>query len=378
MRIGLFTHSTNRRGGVVHALALARFLRARGHDVRVVAPDTRDDPEILVVPSTSGATLAETVARRIADVRAFFRLRSAPRFDIWHAQDPITANALAGLRREGVLSRFARTVHHLDTWDDPRLRHWQDEGVRQADRVFSVSRHWQSRIEAAYDVAAPVVGNGVDLDRFRPDPDASDVALAARLGLQRGEAGPVFAAFGGVEARKNTARVVEAFLRFRIDHPTARLVIAGGASLLDHSGERARVQALREAGDAAAAVILLGPLPDAEVPALYRLADAVLQVSRAEGFGLCPLEAMACGRPVVLSAIAPFDEHVAPHEAVWADPGDIVSIENALRLAVQPGTARLLASSGPATASRFSWAAVAEAHLPFYAALLQQNVVAHA
>ena len=378
MRIGLFTHSTNRRGGVVHALALGRSLRALGHDVRVVAPDTKVDREMLVVPSTSGATLAETVVRRIADVRAFFRRPGAPRFDVWHSQDPITANALAALRRDGVLCRFARTVHHLDTWDDPRLRHWQDEGVRQADLVFSVSHYWQSLIEAAYDVAAPVVGNGVDLGRFRADPDGSDIALAARLGFRRGETGPVFAALGGIEARKNTARVVEAFLRFRADHPAARLVIAGGASLLDHSGERARVHALLDSSDAAASVTLLGPLPDAEIPALYRLADAVLQISRAEGFGLCPLEAMACGRPVVLSAIAPFNEHVAPHEAVWADPNDVGSIEQALRLAVRPEAARLLASSGPATAARFSWTAVADAHLPCYATLLQRKVAAHA
>ncbi len=378
MRIGLFTHSTNRRGGVVHALALGRSLRALGHDVRVVAPDTTSDAEILVVPSTSGDTLAETVARRIADLRAFFRRPGAPRFDIWHAQDPITANALAALKRDGLLGGFARTVHHLDIWDDARLRHWQDEGVRQADIVFSVSRHWQSLIEAAYDVAAPVVGNGVDPRRFRPDPDAPDLALATRLGLPRDESGPVFAALGGIEARKNTARVVEAFLRFRTDHPAARLVIAGGASLLDHRGERERVHALLSTCGAAASVTLLGPLPDADVPAFYRLADAVLQISRAEGFGLCPLEAMACGRPVVLSAIAPFNEHVAPHEAVWADPDDTVSIEHALRLAVRPATARRLASSGPATASRFSWTAVAEAHLPFYSTLLQHNVAAHA
>ena len=377
MRIGLFTHSTNRRGGVVHALALGRSLRAAGHDVRIVAADAKPDPEMLVVPSTGGGTLAETVGRRMADLRCFFRAPAAPRFDVWHAQDPITANALAALRRDGVLPGFARTVHHLDAWDDPRLRHWQDEGVRQADIVLSVSRHWQSRIEAAYAVAAPVVGNGVDPRHFRPAADRSDAALAARLGLPRDGAGPVFVALGGIEARKNAARVVEAFLRFRAHRPSARLVIAGGASLLDHGGERARVRALLADADAAASVLLPGPLPDAEIPALYRLADAVLQVSLAEGFGLCPLEAMACGRPVVLSAIAPFDEHVAPHEAVWSDPLDVRAIERALGEVVRPETARRLRALGPATAARFSWTTVARAHLPFYSTLLQR-VVAHA
>ncbi len=51
---------------------------------------------------------------------------------------------------------------------------------------------------------------------------------------------PVFLALGGVEERKNTIRLLQAFQALRLQHPSARLVIAGGASLLDHDAYQAR------------------------------------------------------------------------------------------------------------------------------------------
>ena len=87
-----------------------------------------------------------------------------------------------------------------------------------------------------------------------------------------------------------------AFARLRARHPAAQLVVAGGASLLDHAAYRARCRAaLVSAGldvGPGLPVIETGPVLQADMPALYRAADLLAFPSWKEGFGLCVLEAI--------------------------------------------------------------------------------------
>jgi glycosyltransferase-like protein len=375
LRIALLTHSTNPRGGVVHALQLGEALTALGHRVVVHAPGAagrgffRDTASETVVVRGSAATgsLADVVETRIEDFVRHFEPAHARDFDVWHTGDGIGGNALARLKARGLIPGFARTVHHLDDFDDPRLMALQRRSVEAADELFVVSRHWQARLRTDFDRATTVVGNGVDLSRFSPQPDAADVTLAERLGPRRG---PVFVSLGGIEPRKNSARALEAFRLFRAEHPGARWIIAGGASVLDHGAYRAAFDAARAAsGLPEDAVTILGPLPDPEVAALYRAADALLFPSIAEGFGLAVIEAMACGTPVIASRIAPFTEYLGSSDAAWCDPADPHSIAAAMAASLAPGRRRALIVAGFAVAARHAWAAVAEAHLPAYARL---------
>ena len=171
---------------------------------------------------------------------------------------------------------------------------------------------------------ADVGGNGVDACRYSPHADGSEAELRQRLGLG---SGPVFLSVGGIEGRKNTIRILQAFVEIHRAHPDARLVIAGGASLLDHHAYQAAFgRELTELGEGASAVSLLGPVADADMPGLYRLASALVFASVKEGFGLCVLEAMASGTPVVVSRIAPFVDYLDPSDALWCDPADSSSI----------------------------------------------------
>ncbi len=60
------------------------------------------------------------------------------------------------------------------------------------------------------------------------------------------------------------------------------------------------------------------------MPGLYRLAHALVFASVKEGFGLCVLEAMASGTPVVVSRIAPFVDYLDPSDALWCDPAEVI------------------------------------------------------
>ncbi len=264
---------------------------------------------------------------------------------------------------------FVRTVHHLDSFSDPQLAHWQDRSIAEATRLLCVSRTWADDLQSAYGTRPTVVGNGVDLSIYSPETSDRDAALRQRWGLGPG---PIVLSVGGFEARKNTATIVESFALLRRQQPNAQLVIAGGASLLDHASYRATCRtALAGHGleiGPGGPVIVTGPLAQADMPSLYRVADVLAFPSWTEGFGLCVLEAMACGTPAIVSRRPPFTEYLATTDALFVDPADPVDLALAMAKALAPETRASLQRAGFARAAAHSWRACAESHLTAYAA----------
>lgn len=385
LRIGLLTHSVNPRGGVVHTLELADALHDAGHDVTVFAPAQPGQTlfrtprcHVELVPVNDHPTnVADMVtSRRAAYVAHLSAMLAEQPFDVLHAQDGIGGNALADLCDAGAIEGFVRTVHHLDTFSDDRVMQWQERAFLRASQVLCVSQTWCDALQRDFGVSAALVQNGVDLTRYSPRTDASDAVVAARHGLEPGA--PIVLAVGGIEERKNTLRLLQAFIAFRTRRPDAQLVIAGGASLLDHDVyARAFDDALARSGlrtGRGEAVIITGTVPDAHMPALFRAADVLAMPSLREGFGLVVLEALASGTPVVVSRIAPFTEYLGANEALshccWADPFDAASIADALERAIDPAHAAGLSVATPAVCHRFSWTASAARHEALYRAHL--------
>ncbi|MCA7921728.1 MSMEG_0565 family glycosyltransferase [Burkholderia cenocepacia] len=385
LRIALLTHSVNPRGGVVHALELASALHEAGSDVTVFAPAARGEtmfrevPCRVVLARVDGHPrgVAEMVRARIAAIRHALLEHDASGFDVLHAQDSITGNALAELRASGVVRGFVRTVHHLDVFDDPQLERWQERAWREADQVLCVSAAWAATMRKTFGVDASVVPNGVDVARFARANQTEMQAVRRRFGLH---GAPVILAIGGIEQRKNSIALLDAFARLRGTMPDARLVIGGGASLLDHDAYArrfvARAAALGLGIGVDEPVVLTGPLDDAALVALMHCADVVSMVSIREGFGLVVLEGLACGKPVVVSEIEPFTEYLDEHACVWADPADVESIANALRDALSGRRAPDFTHGVPALLNRFTWDASARRHLDIYQDRLAQRAQA--
>jgi glycosyltransferase-like protein len=373
LRIAILTHSTNPRGGVVHALELGEALGRLRHEPTVYAPDPtgagffRDAScrTACVAAAPAGRDVFAMVESRIADYVRHFKSAPARQFDIWHAQDGISGNALATLKERGLIQGFARTVHHVDTFDDDRLSALQLRSITAADCLFVVSRVWRQWLGHELGRDAHHVGNGVDMDRFSPTPDATDAALRARLGVSPGTL--VFLAVGGVEERKNTIRLLEAFRTVHARHPTCRLAIAGGASLLDHGAYQERFSAvLACSGLPDEAVVRTGPWPQELMPALYRAATTLVFPSTKEGFGLVVLEAMASGVPVVTSRIAPFTEYLGDDEVMWCDPFNPTAIAEGMSTSLDARCRERLVARGLEVAKRHNWRTTAQAHLAVY------------
>lgn len=385
MKIGLLTHSVLPRGGVVHVLELGRALHERGHEVTIFAPAApgqtlfRTPPcRVSLAPlDGTGGGFADSVRRRIEAMRSHLAARpDLAGFAVLHAHDGIGANALADLADAGRIPGYLRTVHHVDRFPDAQVQAWEERSIRAATRVLCVSAVWQQRLLTVHGIEARQVANGVDLERYTPLPDAQDAALEAAMHL--GPRGARILAVGGIEARKNTGRLLAAFVELHKKRPEARLIIAGGASLLPHDAE---ARAFRDAAAAAGlaigpgeAIVPTGPVPDAWMPALYRAADVVAMPSLLEGFGLAALEGLACGTPAVVSAIAPFTEHFGEHDVAWADPLQPASIAAALERALQCGRH----AEPPAVCRRHGWAASAARHEAIYRDFIDSRDDTHA
>ena len=378
MRIALFTHSVNPRGGVVHTLELGRALHEAGQDVTIFAPSVGGAPmfraspcRVVLAPAAAhGNDTVMMVQTRIDALKAALLEEGASGFDVLHAQDGIGGNALADLREAGSIRGFVRTVHHLDAFDNPRLSAWQQRAYADADTVLCVSDTWTRKMRDEFGVTASTVNNGVDVARFR---DVGSTDVCTEFGLS---GKPMVLAVGGIEERKNTLQLLEAFALLRQTHAEAQLVLAGGASLLDHDTytqrfiARAAQVGLRIGKHEP--IVVTGPLEDAAIPALLQRADVVSMMSLREGFGLVVLEALAAGTPVVVSQIEPFTGYLDERVCCWAQPDDATNIGNALRRALHERGGVDFERAVPELLARFSWRESARRHIALYANHVQR------
>ena len=120
-------------------------------------------------------------------------------------------------------------------------------------------------------------------------------------------------------------------------------------------------------------VRFLGRLPIEEVAALYNAASAFVYPSLYEGFGLPPLEALACGTPTLVSNVSSLPEVVGT-AALLVDPTDVPAMATELiRLVSDDDTRAALRIAGPVQAQSFSWVTAAQSVLRQYAQLTQRN-----
>lgn len=238
-------------------------------------------------------------------------------------------------------------------------------GARRADLVLTVSHHAQHDIAERLGLAparVQVIYEAAE-ERFRPlPPEVMERSLGERYGLQPG----YLYQFGGLDRRKNVETLIRAYAR--LQNPPL-LVIAGQP----RSGNSAHFPDLpavaREAG-VESRVRFLGWVREEDKPLLYNGAGLFVFPSRYEGFGLTPLEALACGAPVLCSNATSLPE-VVGDAALLFDPDDTEALTTLMaRTLADAGLRQRLRSAGPAWAQRFSWARTATETIAAYRQLL--------
>jgi glycosyltransferase involved in cell wall biosynthesis len=237
---------------------------------------------------------------------------------------------------------FPRTVAWYMRW----LTGW---AVRRAHRVLTVSEFSRQEILRFYPVdedKVVSVPNGIGSE-FQPLADEA-AAMADRAMLSRyGVTPPYILAQGNIHPRKNLARLLDAYLRLRRRGKNVPVMVWGG---LQRWGSSELLERAHAAG-----VILTGFVAQEDLPALYRQAVMLVYPSLYEGFGLPPLEAMACGTPVVTSNTTSLSE-VTGEAALLVDPTDVEAIAVAMAQLLDNASLRQrLQQAGIERAKEFTW-----------------------
>lgn len=175
-----------------------------------------------------------------------------------------------------------------------------------------------------------IVPHGVDTTRYRPPASRADAWKALGFGGEYG-----IGMFGRVRVSKGTDLLVEAALQLLPAHPGATVIICGGWRPADQEF----VQALRDRIDGAGLgerIRFIGEQPFDRLPALFRGMSVVTALSREEGFGLTPLEAMASGCAVLTSRAGAWPDIVENGVTGYlTETGDLAAITAALAALLQ-------------------------------------------
>ena len=310
-------------GQNVHVGALSAQLAARGHDVTVYTRWTGREAPARVV-TTDGYVVEHVPVGPPDDVPKDDLLPHMPSFarylearwrdepvDVVHAHFWMSGFAsIRAARRVGV--PVVQTFHALGTvkrrhqgardTSPPERLGIERRLCRQVDHVVATCSDEVDELSqmGLSPHRATVVPCGVDTDLFRP------VAHAVGAGTAR----PRLLSIGRLVERKGVGNVIEALA----DVPGVNLVVAGGPerSLLDTDPEVRRLREVAGRHGVADRVEFLGGVGRDEVPRLMNEADIVVAVPWYEPFGIVPVEAMACGRPVVGSAVGGLLDTVLP------------------------------------------------------------------
>ena len=360
-------------GQNVHVAALAAALARRGAEV--VVHTRRDDPDLPVrVELCPGVTVEHVDAGPAAALpkdallpwmgtfsRQLDRSWGRRRPDVVHAHFWMSGHAALPAAR-GVGAPFAQTFHalgavkrrHQGEHDTSPARRLEIERhlVRAADRIIATCTDevFELLRFGADGERLTVVPCGVDLRMFRPDGPAAP----RREGLRR------LVCVARLVPRKGVGNVVSALAGL----PGVELVVAGGPEreTLGDDPEAQRLLRLAEREGVADRVDLRGRIAHHELPALLRSADAVVCAPWYEPFGIVPVEAMACGVPVVASAVGGMiDTVVDGVTGVHVPPRDPERLAGALhQLLDDPEIRARYGRAGAARARRlYDWEGVA-------------------
>ncbi|NNJ10926.1 glycosyltransferase family 4 protein [Chloroflexales bacterium ZM16-3] len=358
MRVALYNLTTTTKFGGVESFVwdLARELVGRDHQVTVIGgagPRREAAPGVRVItfpfvprafwqaipPLRRAYAEAKLLERLTMAVPALPHLASAG-YDIIHIQKPYDLGPALLARRLGG-AKVILGCHGEDFYRGDTLL------ARRVDASVSCSRFNAETVARRYGFTPEVVFNGIDISLFRPV--SPDPMLRGRDHV----GSPLLLFVGRLQPWKG----VETAIRALPHIPQATLLVAGAGE------DRPRLERIVAELGLDVRVRFLGGLDRRDLPRLYSSADLLLATSHAsETFGIGPVEAQACGLPVVASRFGGFPEVVDEgRTGLLVPPRDPQALADAVNaLLSDPARRAAMAAAAPAWAAQFAWPAVTD------------------
>jgi glycosyltransferase involved in cell wall biosynthesis len=247
------------------------------------------------------------------------------------------------------------------------LRLFTKASVRRARRIIAISEQTKADLVRWLDLPPDridVVYCGVE-KRFHPLPAQDVEAFRQKRGLPK----TFLLSVGTLEPRKNLGMLLNAYAQLRSAAQSAPPLILVGGKGWRHESLFARASKLGMADS----VRFVGFVPSQELPLWYNAATCCVYPSLYEGFGLPPLEAMACGTPTLTSDSSSLPEIVGS-AGLLVDPHDEVAWAQQLtRVLSAPELRRELAEKGQERARRFTWQRAADETVRVYQRALMER-----
>jgi len=360
----------NRSGTGRYATELAHWLPRLADDLAFAVLWPRHVPHPVLESPLQEAFLPcnarHTLQRLYMDQIGMRTMRARTGANLAHY--PATVGSLFALRNTVL------TVHDLSFLHQPRwfrtghaayYRHAVARSARLARRVIADSQATAADLHERLGIPEDridVIPLGVD-EAYKPLPEDAAARVRTKYGLPERH----FLYLGTLEPRKNLERLIEAWSRIA-DACPLDLVLAGRSGWKTGAIEHAIA-----ASPHARRIHRPGFVDQQDLPALIGAAEVFVWPSLCEGFGLPPLEAMACGVPVLTSNVSSLPE-VVGDAALLVDPHDVDAIATAMLQLVKDASLRdALKARGLDRAAGFTWRRTAEATIETYRAVLSMG-----
>lgn len=236
--------------------------------------------------------------------------------------------------------------------------------ARNADAIITPSQASADDIQRVLGVSAEritVIPEASSPDLV-PDPTgAAAIAVRKRFGME----GQFLFNIGGLDIRKNVPLLVESFADALTELPPAMSLVIAGQAHSDNPRMFPPIEPIIKARGLEGRVHLLGRVTDDERRSLLQAATVCVTPSMYEGFGLTPLEAMACGTPVIATNSSSFPE-VIGDAGLLVEPVPGALARAMIQLTTDPDLERDLGAAGLERSRQFSWAKVAAATAAVY------------
>lgn len=306
------------------------------------------------------ASVGPKLPPEIPQIRLRDLLTMPRRPRVWHARrnnEMLVGLILKHVLRQPLKLMFTSAAQRHHSGYTRRL-------IRRMDKVVATS----ARSAAFLDAPAQVIHHGIDTDHFAPAPARR--ALRQKLGLPLDKT--LLGCFGRIRPSKGNDLFIDAMIAILPDHPQVHAVMMGGVTdqFADFAADlKARVAA----SPVADRIHILPEDPGWTIAPWFQAIDLYIAPQRNEGFGLTPLEAMACGVPSIATRTGAFEEIVAEGETGTLIPtDDPVALQTAIRRVLSdPDTlSRWSAACRPRAVNGFRIADEAEALIAIYRDLL--------